>query len=59
MRRLERGIAYHLVSARDFTDAEWSAIAGVLHDRMTESVLHETAAAVQAIAEALSALRNA
>jgi phosphoribosylformylglycinamidine synthase len=45
VRRLERGIAYHLVSARDFTETEWSSIAGVLHDRMTESVLHDTAAA--------------
>jgi len=45
VRRLERGIAYHLVSAREFTDAEWSSIAAVLHDRMTESVLHDTAEA--------------
>ena len=45
VRRLERGVAYHLDSARDFTDAEWSSIAAVLHDRMTESVLHETAEA--------------
>ncbi len=45
VRRLERGIAYHLVSARDFTDAEWSSLAAVLHDRMTESVLHGTAEA--------------
>ncbi len=45
VRRLERGIAYHLDSAGEFTDAEWSSIAAVLHDRMTESVLHETAEA--------------
>jgi phosphoribosylformylglycinamidine synthase len=45
VRRLERGVAYHLASAREFTDAEWSSIAAVLHDRMTESVLHGTAEA--------------
>ena len=42
VRRLERGVAYSLASMRDFTDAEWASIAAVLHDRMTESVLHDT-----------------
>ncbi|WP_459869101.1 phosphoribosylformylglycinamidine synthase, partial [Endothiovibrio diazotrophicus] len=38
--RLERGTAYYLRKAGDapFSDAQWSAIAARLHDRMTEAL---------------------
>jgi phosphoribosylformylglycinamidine synthase len=43
--RVERGIAYALTSGAPLTDAQVNAIAAVLHDRMTESVVRDTAAA--------------
>src|SRR6056297_1205099 len=40
VRRLERGVAWRLSSRRPLTDAEIDAAAGLLHDRMTESVVY-------------------
>jgi phosphoribosylformylglycinamidine synthase len=39
VRRLERGVAWHIVSRRQLRDEELEALAGPLHDRMTESVV--------------------
>jgi phosphoribosylformylglycinamidine synthase len=39
VRRLERGVAWHVVSRRPLTEQECDLIAGPLHDRMTESVV--------------------
>ena len=39
VRRLERGVAWHIVSRRPLRDGELDALAGPLHDRMTESVV--------------------
>jgi phosphoribosylformylglycinamidine synthase len=36
IRRIERGIAYHLDMDGELTDAEWLALAAPLYDRMTE-----------------------
>jgi phosphoribosylformylglycinamidine synthase len=40
VRRLERGVAWHIVSRRPLSAAELHALAGPLHDRMTESVVY-------------------
>ena len=45
VRRIERGIAYYLDAPRALTPAEWSFAAAALHDRMTEQVLRDPAAA--------------
>ena len=45
--RLERGIAYYLQSTQTLTSAEQTAVAALLHDRMTESLLTNTEAASQ------------
>src|SRR5574343_1911851 len=37
--RIERGIAYHVQSATPFTEEARQRLAGLLHDRMTETVL--------------------
>jgi phosphoribosylformylglycinamidine synthase len=37
--RIERGVAYYLASGQDLTLAERAAVAAVIHDRMTESVV--------------------
>ena len=37
--RLERGVAWHIVSRRPLRDDELALLAGPLHDRMTESVV--------------------
>ncbi|MDQ5909632.1 MAG: phosphoribosylformylglycinamidine synthase [Pseudomonadota bacterium] len=39
IRRIERGIAWYLDSARSLTDQELAALKPLLHDRMTEAVL--------------------
>jgi phosphoribosylformylglycinamidine synthase len=39
VRRLERGVAWHIVSRRPLRDEELVLLAGPLHDRMTESVV--------------------
>jgi phosphoribosylformylglycinamidine synthase len=39
VRRLERGIAWHLVTRRPLEVAELETVATLLHDRMTESVV--------------------
>ena len=39
VRRLERGVAWHLVSRHPLGPDELEAVAGQLHDRMTESVV--------------------
>jgi phosphoribosylformylglycinamidine synthase len=39
VRRLERGVAWHIVASRALRDAELDALAVPLHDRMTESVV--------------------
>ena len=40
VRRLERGVAWHLVTRRPLRNGELDELAGALHDRMTESVLY-------------------
>ncbi|TCW30777.1 phosphoribosylformylglycinamidine synthase [Gulbenkiania mobilis] len=37
--RIERGIAYHVTPTRPLSDAERRVLTGLLHDRMTETVL--------------------
>jgi phosphoribosylformylglycinamidine synthase len=39
VRRLERGVAWHIVARRPLEPEELCAVAGPLHDRMTESVV--------------------
>ncbi len=41
LRRVERGVGFHLDASAPLTAAETAAIAALLHDRMTESVLRE------------------
>ncbi|HEB98457.1 MAG TPA: phosphoribosylformylglycinamidine synthase, partial [Thiotrichales bacterium] len=41
--RIERGIAYRVVPEGPLDDAGWRTLAGLLHDRMTESVLRHFA----------------
>jgi len=43
VRRIERGVAWYVASAERLTDADWTAIGALLHDRMTESVLRDAA----------------
>ncbi len=44
VKRIERVTAFHLaLKSGALTDAQWQAAADLLHDRMTESVLHSTA----------------
>ena len=43
--RIERGVAYYIVSSQPLSQAERAAIAAVIHDRMTESVLDSIDAA--------------
>ncbi len=43
--RIERGVAYFIVSAQPLSKAEYAAIAAVVHDRMTEDVLDSIEAA--------------
>jgi phosphoribosylformylglycinamidine synthase len=44
IKRIERVTAYQLsLKSGQLTDAQWQAVADLLHDRMTESVLHSTA----------------
>jgi phosphoribosylformylglycinamidine synthase len=40
VRRLERGVAWHIVARRPLEPAEIDLLAGPVHDRMTESVVH-------------------
>ena len=47
MRRIERGIAYHLHSSGALDRPMLERLAPVLHDRMTEMVLFESAQAAQ------------
>ena len=43
LKRIERVTAYQLaLKSGQLTDAQWHAVADLLHDRMTESVLHST-----------------
>ena len=39
VRRLERGVAWHVVARRPLGEEDIEAVAAVLHDRMTESVV--------------------
>jgi phosphoribosylformylglycinamidine synthase len=39
VRRLERGVAWHIVTRRPISDEELDLLAGPLHDRMTESAV--------------------
>ena len=39
--RIERGIAYHVVSDNSLNSDEWQVISTLLHDRMTESVFSD------------------
>ncbi len=39
VRRLERGLGWHIVASRPLDNRELSALEGPLHDRMTESVV--------------------
>lgn len=41
VRRIERGILYHVVSDNLLNTADWQAISVLLHDRMTESVFSD------------------
>ena len=50
--RLERGIAYYCALPTELTTAQRSALEALLHDRMTESVLGELAAAEQLFSHA-------
>jgi phosphoribosylformylglycinamidine synthase len=43
IRRVERVTVYTLASSRPLTEPEWTACAGLLHDRMTESVFSSVA----------------
>ncbi len=43
--RIERGVLWHLATERPLTGAERAKVEGLLHDRMTESVLPDLAAA--------------
>ncbi len=43
VRRIERGIAYHLTTHEPLNPSQWIALIGLLHDRMTETVLIPTA----------------
>ncbi|MFO1393543.1 MAG: phosphoribosylformylglycinamidine synthase [Steroidobacteraceae bacterium] len=45
VRRIERGVAYYLGASRRLAGEDWQAAAAVVHDRMTEAVLRDTAAA--------------
>ncbi len=49
VRRLERGMAFY-VQAPQLTQAQWSQLAALLHDRMVESVFSELAQARQLFA---------
>jgi phosphoribosylformylglycinamidine synthase len=46
VRRIERGTAYFVDCPGGMTPAQWQEIADLLHDRMTETVLRDPAAAV-------------
>jgi len=52
VRRVERGIAWYLESRRELSAAEWDAVSALLHDRMTETVLHEAGEAQALFAHA-------
>ena len=43
--RIERGVAYYIVSSQPLSQADHAAIAAVIHDRMTENVLDSIDAA--------------
>ena len=43
--RIERGILYNLISNTALTTSQWQTISELLHDRMTESVFSDVAAA--------------
>ncbi|PAV26328.1 phosphoribosylformylglycinamidine synthase [Tamilnaduibacter salinus] len=45
IRRIERGVAYHVRAGNKLRPEEREAIAALLHDRMTERVFHETGGA--------------
>ncbi len=49
--RVERVTEYTLATGTALTEPEWAACAAVLHDRMTESVLADRAAATEVFAE--------
>jgi phosphoribosylformylglycinamidine synthase len=46
VRRIERGIAYHVVGPRDYSESERLRLGAALSDRMTETVLLDTADAI-------------
>ena len=59
VKRIERGIEYRLYLERALTSEERVALAALLHDRMTESVLDDLSVASQMfVAEAPRALRR-
>ena len=45
IRRIERGIVYHVVSGDSLSNESWKVIGSLLHDRMTESVFSDVAEA--------------
>jgi phosphoribosylformylglycinamidine synthase len=47
IRRIERGVAYHVRIERELAPAELARLAPVLHDRMTEMVLFDSADAAK------------
>ncbi len=47
VRRIERGISWHLDSPGGLAAGEWQAAAAILHDRMTEQALRDPAAAAE------------
>ena len=40
VQRIERGLAYHIVSEQTLTEEQQAVVSDLLHDRMTESVLN-------------------
>jgi phosphoribosylformylglycinamidine synthase len=45
VRRIERGVGYYATAARALDEKEWGVVGAALHDRMTENVLRDVAAA--------------
>jgi phosphoribosylformylglycinamidine synthase len=52
VRRIERGIAWYVTAAQPLNELDWRALGECLHDRMTESVLRDAAAAGELFAHA-------
>ena len=50
LRRLERGVDYHIAVQGSLSEQQWQAVAALLHDRMTESLLWQPELAGQLFA---------